>query len=78
MLWWFFPQLVDSPQDIYLILNNQSKQSNKLNAFTFVIFILIDNMVPEYELQFGKLLRKNTNDTSHEDLVDYVIRVFDV
>jgi len=35
-------------------------------------------MIPEYELQFGKLLRKNINDTSNEGLVDYVIRVFDV
>jgi hypothetical protein len=38
----------------------------------------MNDMVPEYELQFGKLLRKNTNDTSHEDLVDYIIRVFDI
>lgn len=35
-------------------------------------------MIPEYELQFGKLLRKNINSLSGEDLVDYVIRVFDI
>ena len=38
----------------------------------------MNSMVPEYELQFGKLLRKNTNDISHEDLEDYIIRVFDI
>tara|TARA_R110002126_G_scaffold232922_1_gene377244 strand:+ start:1720 stop:1827 length:108 start_codon:yes stop_codon:yes gene_type:complete len=34
-------------------------------------------MVPEYELQFGKLLKRNMLDHRNEDLVEYVIRVFD-
>lgn len=34
-------------------------------------------MIPEYEIEFIKLVHQNILD-SKEDLVDYVIRVFDI
>ena len=35
-------------------------------------------MIPQYEIEFIKLVDQNTLDSKKEDLVDYVIRVFDI
>ena len=34
-------------------------------------------MVPQYEQEFTRLTGQNMLDTDNEDLVDYVIRVFE-